>query len=111
MRVTCKTVSEFIDNLKSEKGNIYRNIIYVMIEEEPLDQNNIKFSITIQVTAVVRTEDGGEYLLVVAENCGKDLRDVSQDYGGNELAFDLQDKIKTACEELGLEVRTGIVSE
>ena len=110
MRVTCKTVGEFIGNLKLE-NDVYRKIVYVTIEEEPLDQDGIKFAVVIQATTIVRTEDGGEYLLVVTENCGKDLRDVSQDYGGSELAFDLQDKIKTACEELGLEVRTGVVSE
>ena len=110
MRVTCKTVGEFISNLKLE-SDIYRKIVYVTIDETSVDQDNIKYSVVIQATTVVRTEDGGEYLLMVIENCGTDYRDASQDYGGSELAFDLQDKIKTSCEELGLEVRTGLVSE
>ena len=109
MRVTCKSIGEFLSNLKLEK-DIYRNIVYVTIDEEPL--NEVNFAIAVQATAVVRTEDAGEYLLVVSENCGMDCRNkAQQDYAGSEMAFDLKDKIMTTCGELGLEVRTGLVSE
>ena len=108
MRVTCKSVGEFIGNLKAEK-DIYRNIVYITIDEEPV--NEVKFAVIIQATAIIRTEDGGEYLLVVSENCGVDYRDKSQDYAGSEVAFNLKDKLAMECGELGLEVRTGLVSE
>ena len=69
----------------------------------------VKFSVVFQASAVVRLDDGGEYLLDYGEDCGTDYMDEPKKLEGSERANVLREKLAGFCDDYGLLVRPGII--
>lgn len=69
--------------------------------------DGVKVGILLQASAVVVTEDGGEYLMEVGEQCGDDWMDATRDFAGSERADVLKTMIEDFCRNRGLTVRPG----
>jgi len=114
MRVSCTSVDDFLANLEIEgKAHVYREVVHVNICSRPLDGNkrdSAKFEVILQASAVIDTEDGGQFLLEVGENMGIDYNDASQEFAGSEAAGEANKRIYEVCNNLGLMVRPGIIS-
>ena len=112
MKVTCNSIGEFIENLCLEES-IYRKTVYVSLKEQPLDleREPVRFDVIIQATTIVETEDGGQYIIEAGESCGTDYRDATNELKGTKKRKQLFEKLCEVCEEQGLSIRPGIVSE
>lgn len=112
MRVVCDTVEQFVRNLRLER-DVYQRVVRVQVTSNPAGVGTSRdapvLSVNFQASAVVRSDDGGEFLLEVGEDCGHDWRDKSQRFEGTARAKELEDMVRRACEELGLEVRPGLI--
>lgn len=115
MRVACSTIADFLENLESEPADrVLNKVVYASKTCRPVDgtrRDAVKFSVVFQVGAVVKLEDGGEYLLDGGEDCGMDYHDASQAYGGSERADELRQMVRDVCNRMGLVVRPGLVGE
>lgn len=114
MRVVCRTVEDFLENLRSVPPTmVLQGIVYVSIHRNPLDgtkRNAVKFDVTVQADVVVNlSNDEGQYILQYAEQVGRDYEDGSQERGGSERAEEIKRKIVEHCDDVGLRVRPGVV--
>lgn len=115
MRVVCNSVDDFITNLKAQIGTaIFEQTVWASVTRNPLGKENqreaVRFSVVYQASVVVNTNDGGQYLLEVGEDCGIDYEDATQDRSGTKRAQELIEKVQGCCDKRGLKVRPGIVS-
>jgi len=126
MRVTCKTIEEFIADL-SRKIRLFEDetvnnsdlvvgsIVRLSIHRN--QESSSRYSVVIQASAVVRiianlgdeVDDVGEYLLQTGQDCGHDVEAGGGHNEGTEKANRLRDKLKKFCEERGLEVGPGVI--
>lgn len=115
MRVTCTSISDFLETLEQEGvGKIHRRTIHLNVSRRPLDGTKIsaaKFQVTLQATAVIDLgDDDGQYLLDFGELMGIDYEDASQDKSASKAAEKAEERIVNVCTNLGLVVRPGIIS-
>lgn len=114
MRVSCNTVESFLTNLRADCEGVYRRVVYVNVNSRCLDtslKNQVRWEISFQASTVVNTEDGGQYLLEFGVIAGLDYRDSTQELRGTEEASRLRTLVEDTCDDLGLRVRPGLVSE
>ncbi len=113
MRVTCNDVDAFLKDLSlADAEQVLQRAVRVSVSRNPVDGNRrdaLKFTVTLQASAIIGLEDGGEYLLEVGVDCGNDYMDGRPDLGGTECADDMVDQIRHFCESRGLVVRPGII--
>ena len=131
MRNVCRTVDDFLENLRielvqchlngSSRGSfedklcpVHRRSLYLTRYESPVgenkrDANAVRFNVIVHVGAVVATVEG-EYLLECAEEMGIDYHDASQEREGSEQADLAVAKIEAFCQAYGLMVRPGAIS-
>ncbi len=114
MRITCHTLGELLENLKAvAPTSVFQRTVYTSTSRRPLDNENkykaVKFAIVFQVSAVIGTEEGGEYILESAEECGFDYTDASNEAAGTMKADALRNTLVEHCDDAGLKVRPGIV--
>lgn len=109
MRVTCKSVADFLTNLSLvESDHVHLRTVYV--DDGERRPNELRVDRTIQASAVINDDSGGQYLLVVGEACGIDRLD-SKEMDGTQRLSSLRERLDDFCGERGLHVRPGIVSE
>ena len=114
MRVKCRDIYDFLNNIQSEKkGSIFRNIIYIDRAEQPLDgtkEKAVKFLISISLHAVIDiSEEGGQYLLEMQQDCGVDYHDASKEFNGSSKLKAILGKLEEFCAKEGLSLRSGVV--
>ena len=124
MRTICKTVDDFLENLRIELtqfGNsssttkqhpIHRKAIYLTQIDVPIEEdklNAVRFDVMIQIGAVVVTEEG-EYLLECIESQGIDYRDASNEKKGTEQSELTVARIEEFCKLNQLTIRPGSLS-
>jgi len=112
MIISCNTIEEFCANIK-EENTLVENTVWTSITKNPLDgdkRSAVIFEVTFQASAVVVFSDGGETLLELGIDCGKDFHDATQDYVGSEEAAVLRDQLNQFCNGRGILPRPGIVS-
>jgi hypothetical protein len=85
-------------------------VVHLDVSRRPLDKDKTRIEVVLQATAVVDTEEGGQFLLDVGENMGMDYNDASQEKEGSKAAEKAEEKIIEVCDDLGLMVRPGIIS-
>lgn len=116
MRVECSTLDDFLVNLgtlTNPASEVFGGAVYADVIRTPMgaDANPVKFSVTFQVSAVIRLADGSEYLLAVGVKCGHDYEDASRDKSGSETSSKLKERLNEFCLGRNLTVRPGRVSE
>jgi len=116
MRVECSTLDDFLVNLgtlTNPVSEVFGGAVYADVIRTPMgtDSNPVKFSVTFQASAVVRLEDGSEYLLAVGIKCGYDYEDASRDRSASDVASKLKERLNEFCLGRNLTVRPGRVSE
>ena len=111
MRIQCEDVQGFIENLKKyDSSRIFEKTVWVDITKASLSE--VVDQVTFQATAIIQTEDGGEFVVKVGIDCGRDYADNSGvGLVGTEIAEKLCGELETFCEEHGLVVLPGIISE
>ena len=112
MRITCNTIEEFLSNIIDDV-KLFENTIWVSVSKSPLDgndRNSARFEVSFQASAVIIFPEGGESLLDLGIDCGKDYHDVSQEFLGSEEASEHKDKLKSFCDGRDLVLRPGVVS-
>ena len=107
MRVVCKTIGAFVENLRL--GEPVEKTVW--LDETYQEISEHKTLCNLQVSAVVRLADGGEFLLQYGEDVGCDFTDGEPQMGGSEAVGHRKDYLKECCEDMGLVVRPGIVTE
>ncbi len=73
------------------------------------DVSEVKQLVTLQLSAVIDLDDGGQYLLQCGQECGHDYNDSTQDMGGTEHGGELLREVQGLCEQAGLELLPGMV--
>lgn len=116
MRVECSTLDDFLVNLGSvdnPASSVFGGVVYAdtLRDQVGTGSNAYKYAVTFQASAVIRVEDGGEYLLVVGVRCGNDYVDASNGREGTDAASSLKLKLMDFCNGRCLTVRPGRVSE
>lgn len=112
MQISCHTVDEFLENI-TEDVTLVENTIWSSITKNPIDgnkRNASQFDVNFQASAVLVFKDGGESLLELGIDCGKDYHDTSQDYAGTEEAEEHKGLIQKFCDGRSMLLRPGIVS-
>ncbi len=112
MIIACHTVDEFLENITEDIG-LVENTIWSSITKNPVDGNKrtaSQFDVNFQASAVLIFKDGGECLLELGIDCGKDYHDASQDYAGLEEAEEHKSRIQKFCNGRSMLLRPGIVS-
>ena len=108
MRIVCRTIEAFVDNLRL--GEVFENSVW--LDETSREISEHKFLCNLQASAVVRVKDGGEFLLLYGEDVGYDFTDGEpQQKEGSEAARHRKGLLAERCEDMGLVVRPGILSE
>jgi len=114
MRVECNSVADFLVNLDGQARRVFGGKVWVekKVNVEGSDPRMvIKQRVIVQVGAVLREDDGSEYLLIAGEDCGVDYMDGGGEDKGSKIAEALLLNVKTFCDANGLTVRPGKVSE
>lgn len=110
MRVTYHTIDAFLRDLENESPErVFQRAVRVQVSKSSVPPDNVACDVTIQVSAVVSTEDGGEYLMDAGERCGRDFCDGDGEFAGSERADELRGEIERFCERTGLTVRPGFI--
>ncbi len=112
MQISCHTVDDFISNI-SEDVRLFDNTIWSSITKNPIDgnrKNASQFDVHFQADTVICFPDGGQCLLSLGIDCGKDYHDASQEFIGSEEADEYKRQLKTFCDGRCLLLRPGIVS-
>ncbi|MDO8682502.1 MAG: hypothetical protein Q7N50_03355 [Armatimonadota bacterium] len=108
-------MADFFQHLNVVKpDDIYGRVIYVDVNRRCIDgqgQPKVRWSVVIQASAVVASEDGGQYLLQAGEDCGLDYEDASKEHTGTERAKSLREALEDRCVDLKLRLLPGVVSE
>jgi hypothetical protein len=113
MRVETTDIGDFLANLEAAgAGNVFEKAVWRAIRYFPVETSKgVKVKVVLQAAAVITTEDGREYLLVLADECGVDYQYSSGDKKGTELARQIVESIGRFCKNFGLTVRPGTLSE
>ena len=120
MRTICKTVDDFLENLRielsiptdSDKCPIHRKAVYLTQFDMPMGEdrlNAVRFDVMIHVGAVITTEEG-EYLLECVESQGIDYQDASNEKKGTEQSELTVARIEEFCKLNQLTIRPGSLS-
>ncbi len=110
MKIQCNDVQGFIENLKKcDCSRIFEKTVWVDITKAFLSE--VVDQVTFQASAVIQTEDGGEFVVRLGIECGKNYMDSSNEMIGQEQAEKLRDELCEFCEGHGLVVLPGIISE
>jgi hypothetical protein len=107
MRIVCRTVEAFVENLRL--GEVFEKSVW--LDETGHVVSEHKILCNLQASAVVRLRDGGEFLLQYGEDVGYDYTDGEAQREGSEAAMHRKGYLRERCEDMGLTVRPGIVSE
>lgn len=108
MRVVCRTIEAFIENLRVGQEVVEKTVWVDEFRERLSDH---KFRCNIQASAVMGLSGGGEFLLQYGEDVGFDFTDGEKEMEGTAVLGHRKGYLKERCEELGLVVRPGMVSE
>jgi len=107
MRITCHTIEAFIDNLRM--GEVFEKSVWV--DENTREISEHKVLCNIQASAVVSAKGGGEFLVQYGEDVGFDFTDGEPQREGSEAVAHRKGYLKECCEDMGLVVRPGILTE
>ena len=107
MRVVCRTVEAFVENLRL--GEAVEKTVW--LDETHREISEHKILCNLQVSAIVRLVDGGEFLLQYGEDVGYDFTDGEPQKEGSDAMGHRKGYLKECCEDIGLVVRPGIVTE
>lgn len=108
MRISCFTVDDFILNLKS--ASVRNGVVYVNRIAEPLNgskKDATSFDVVFQASAVINEED----IIDCGEYCGVDRYAADGDAEGTSRLELLYDLLCQFCQDNGLTVRPGVISE
>lgn len=110
MRVICNSIADFLTNLASVKSeDILEKTIWInRTTQDPNDEGMVDI-ITLQASAIIDTEDGGQYLLEGGEICGKDHYDGDEEKKGSDRANELLERIDDLCSANGLKTKPGVL--
>ena len=112
MRVECPTFEEWLECLEADRPQgVWQNTVRYSIVRRPFgaDRSSPKKEVLIQVSAVMQTEGGGEYLLEVGQDCGFNYDDATQDKAGDHEAGQIKAKLEDVCLRLKLRLLPGII--
>ncbi len=107
MRIVCSTIEAFVENLRL--GEVFEKSVW--LDETSREVSEHKMLCNLQASAVVRLKDGGEFLLQYGEDMGYDFTDGEPQREGSEAAKHRSGFLRERCEDMGLVVRPGIVTE
>ena len=112
MRVTCETITEFLECLDADP-NVFQNCIRISTIRKPLDGKTRfeadKFEVIFQASAVVFADETSQYLLEVGLSCGRDLETADGHKNGSQLALEYKATIKRYAEYKALKVLPGMI--
>jgi hypothetical protein len=106
MLVTCKSVDDFLANLE-QADNLFEDAVRIDVTRRQLDE--VRYAVVFQASCVVQTDDGGEYILQVGEECGVDYEDTTQDFGGTDSAADVRHRVTDFCKSRQFKVLPGTI--
>jgi len=107
VRVVCKTIEAFVENLRL--GKPVENVVWV--DETRREVGEHKILHNLQASAVVRLrDDEGEFLLQYGEDVGFDFTDGEPEMEGTKAVNHRKGYLKQCCEDMGLVVRPGFVT-
>jgi len=107
VRVVCHTVEAFVENLRI--GTLVEKTVWIDVSSKQAAEHKIAWN--LQASAVVRLADGGEFLLQYGEDCGYDYTDGEPELEGTQAVKHRRGYLVEQCEDMGLTVRPGLVSE
>jgi hypothetical protein len=111
MRVTCPTFEEFLECLRDEPAEavLQKAVRAAIIHRQP-NQPGGHGQVIFQASAVISIgTDGGEYLLEVGVDAGRDYYDASGDNSGTIAAEGMREQLRGVCSVLGLKLKPGII--
>jgi hypothetical protein len=111
MRITTKTIDEFLEALTHE-DEIFCNTIRISsgrIAVDAASREPVKFKVVIQASTIVKIGDQSEYLLEGGEFCGHDYEDASQDKAGTKAMQALKEKIQAFAATRNWKVLPGLI--
>ena len=106
MRIICRTVEAFVENLRL--GEVFEHVVWIDVTRREI--NELKFVVNLQASAVLDLQ-GGQALLQYGEDCGMDLLDGDPELEGTEAAAVKRRRLVGHCDDAGLKVRPGSVDE
>lgn len=112
MRIVCNTVEELLEDLeKSDCTLLFQKSIRFSTTYRAMgnEVEPVRFQVGVQVSAILETDQGGEYIIEAGEHCGIDYRDASREYKGTERAQSIRKRVEDFCRARGLVVRPGVI--
>ena len=115
MRVVCSSLNDFINNLPDSRESVWRGTVHVDVTRQPLDGENrhnaVKFAVIFHASAIVDDEQDGQYFLDLGLNCGVDLECSDPRTDASDLAESLRRKLVEHCDDRGLTVKPGVLTD
>ena len=116
MLVKFNSVGEFCDEIRKEKGNIERRIVRLTNLYTPSKLSpNIKFVQVISTFLVcafpAALPAAGPHIVRLERFCGDIWDPGGTDKKAIEQAEEVSKKIEAVCQELGLEIRPGVIEK
>jgi len=107
MRIVCRTIEAFVENLRL--GEVFEKSVWLDETNRIVSEHKVLYN--LQASAVVRLNDGGEFLLQYGEDVGYDFTDGEPQRDGSEAVRHRKGFLTERCKDMGLVVRPGIVTE
>jgi hypothetical protein len=110
MRVDVATIDDFLANLAADGSRPLSGVVRCSVTKTIHSVGSPVVHVTLHAGAVMILEDGGgEYLLDLSVDCGKDDNSSDPDYAGSDCAADIKERLAKVCSERGLTLLPGIV--
>lgn len=115
MKISCRTIEEFLTNMPEEAAGLYRGVVYYNRERRPIRGENYSggedtsFEVGYQVSAVLNYVDGNQALLEAGEMCGIDRETADGDSGGTDRMNVLHCMVTDYCKARSMKTMPGII--
>ena len=115
MRVICETIDDFLYDIETQIKEMDRSdcVLQKAIRVSKTSRTfgndtNIRM-IGFRCSAVLDIPDGGQYLLEMGVECGKDYHTHDKEFTGSEKADVLREQVQAFCNRTGLSIRPGLI--
>ena len=113
MKIRCSDVCSFTKNIEiAGPDHVFEKAVWTDVTRASV--NEAVDDVMLQASAVIASENGGEYLLQLGIDCGREYADATETekrHTGKANAERQKKELSVFCELHGLMVRPGIISE
>lgn len=110
MRVQCKSIEEFIANLKTAHS-VFDAAVWVLVVESRDEPDSPRVDLALMASAVAVTKEGAEYLVDAEELCGSDYHEGNKpEKDGTKRTDVLMTRLKKFADSRGWSLRPGVLN-